>query len=90
MKTISECLDFFDGKISSDKNGRIDVENLENIRQYVIDKTKDNKIIMLDVLSNINCIIEKFYNKDKNIIDKDYETLRQHILIWLDALDNHI
>ena len=91
MKTISECLDFIDNIISSDKYERNDVENLENIRRYVIDKTSDNKIIMRDVLSCINQIIEKFYDgNDRENIVKGYENLRLFILIWLDALDNHL
>ena len=91
MKTISECLDFIDNIISSDKYERKDVENLENIRHYVIDKTSDNKIIMRDVLSCINQIIEKFYDvNDRENIVKGYENLRLFILVWLDALDNRI
>ena len=91
MKTISECLDFIDSVISSDKYIRIDNENLENIRQYVIDKTNDKKIIMLDVLSCTNQIVEKFYDgNDKENIVKGYEKLPLFILMWLDALDNHI
>ena len=90
MKTISECLNFIDSVISSDKYKRIDNENLENVRHYVIDKTNDNKIIMLDVLSDINYIIEKFYVDDKNTFVNDYEKLRQRTLIWLDALDGHM
>ena len=91
MKAISECLDFIDNIISSDKYELKDVENLENIRRYVIDKTSDNKIIMSDVLSCINQIIEKFYDgNDRENIVKGYENLRLFILFWLDALDNHI
>ena len=45
---------------------------------------------MLDVLSKKNYIIENFYVDDKNNIVNEYETIRKHILIWLDALDNHI
>ena len=89
MKTISECLDFIDNIISSDKYKRIDNENLEDIRRYVIDKTNDNKIILRDVLSCINQIVEKFYDgNDRENIVKGYEKLRLFILIWLDALDN--
>ena len=91
MKTISECFDFIDNIISSDKYERKDDENLENIRRYVIDKTSDNKIIMRDVLSCINQIIEKIYDgNDRESIVKSYENLRLIVLIWLDALDNHI
>ena len=42
---------------------------------------------MLDILSCMNKIIEKFYVDDKNDIVNDYERLRLFILIWLDALD---
>ena len=46
---------------------------------------------MRDVLSCINQIIEKFYDgNDRENIVKGYENLRLFILIWLDALDNHI
>ena len=76
MKTINECLDFIDNIISSDKYERKHVENLENFRRYVIYKTSDNKIIMRDVLSCINQIIEISYDgNDRDNIVKGYENL---------------
>ena len=91
MKTIRECLNFIDSVISSGKCEWKDMENLEHIRRYVIDKTGDNKIIMLDSCENINEIIEKLYigGERENIV-KDFENLRLFILIWLEALNNHI
>ena len=90
MKTLRECLNYIDEVIVADKYKRAHVENLENVRRYVINKTDKNKIIRLDILSNMNDIIEKFYDDNINNFVDEYETLRNNILIWSDAMVGHI
>ena len=41
MKTISDCLNLFDCIMSSNIEKHIDIENLENVRDYVIQTTND-------------------------------------------------
>ena len=88
---MKEYLNYFDKIIVADKYERSYMENLENVRRYVIKKTDEKqKIIMLDILSNMNDIIEKFYdNNIDNFVD-EYETLRNNLLIWSDAMIGHI
>ena len=64
MKTVTDCLNLFVCIKSSNIEKRIGIESLENVRDYVIQTTNDkcfeNNMIMLDILSEINLIIEKF------------------------------
>ena len=90
MKTISDCLNLIDYIMSYNKEKHTVIENLENVRDYVVQTTNDkcfeNTMIMLDILSEINLIIEKFYIDEKSDIKKECETLRKILLIWLDYL----
>ena len=94
MKTISDCLNLFDWIMSSNIEKRIGIESLENARDYVIQTTNDNcfenNMIMLDILSGINLIIEKFHIAEDIEIKKECETLRKFLLIWLDKLYKNI
>ena len=94
MKTISDCLNLFDCIMSSNIEKRIGIDSLENVRDYVIQTTDDkcfeNNMIMLDILSEINLIIEKFYIDENSDINKECETLRKILLIWLDKLYKNI
>ena len=94
MKTISDCLNLFDCIMSSNIEKRISIESLENARDYVIQTTNDecfeNNMIMLDILSEINLLIEKFYIDENSEIKKKCETLRKFLLIWLDRLYENI
>ena len=94
MKTISDCLNLFDGIMSSNIENRIGIESLENARDCVIQTTNDkcfqNNIIMLDILSEINLIIEKFYIDENSDIKKECETLRKFLVFWLDKLYKNI
>ena len=47
-------------------------------------------MIMLDILSKINLIIEKFYIDEKSDIKKECETLRKDLLIWIEYLYKNI
>ena len=47
-------------------------------------------MIMLDILSEINHIIEKFYIDEYSDIKKECETLRKFLSIWLDKLYKNI
>ena len=88
MKTIIGCLNLFDYIMSSNIEKRIGIETLEKVRDYVIQTTNDkcfeNNMIMLDILSEINLIIEKFYIDENSDIEKECKTLRKFLIIWLD------
>ena len=94
MNTISDCLNLFDCIMSFNIEKRIGIESLENARDYVIQTTNDkcfeNNVIMLDILSEINLIIEKFYNDENSDIKKEGEALRNFLLIWLGRLYKNI
>ena len=95
MKTISDCLNLFDCIMSSSNiEKRIGIESPENARDYVIQTTNDNcfenNMIMLDILSEINLILEKFYIDENSDIKKECETLKKFLLIWLDNLYKNI
>ena len=94
MKTISDCLNLFDCIMSSNIEKRIGIESLENARDYVIQTTNDkcfeNNMIMLDILSERNLIIEKFFIDENSDIKKECETLRKFLLIWFDKLYKNI
>ena len=94
MKTISDCLKLFDCIMSSNIEKHIGIESLENSRDYVIQTTNEkcfeNNMIMLDILSEINLIIEKFYIDENSDFKKECETLRKFLLIWLDKLYKNI
>ena len=66
------------------------IENFENVRDYVVqttnDKSFENNMIMLDILSEIFLIIEKLYIDEKRGIKKECETSRKFFLNWLDYL----
>ena len=88
MKTISDCLILIDYIMSYNIEKHTIIENLENVRDYVVQTTNDkcfeSNMIMLDILSEINLILEKFYIDEKSDIKKECETLRKFLLIWLD------
>ena len=55
MNTITGCLDLFDCIISFKIEKRTGIENLENVRDYVVQTTDDkcfeNNVILLEILS---------------------------------------
>ena len=80
MKTISDCLNLIDFIMSYNIEKHTVIENLENVRDYVVQTTNDKcfekNMIMLDILSEINLIIETFYIDEKVIFEKECGTLR--------------
>ena len=84
MKTISDCLNLIDCIMSSNIEKRIGIESLENASDYVIqttnDKSFENNMIMLDILSEMNPIIEKVYIDENKDIKKECETLRKFFI----------
>ena len=93
MKTIRDCLNLIDYMMSYNVEKHTVFENLENVRDYVIQTTNDkcfeNNMIMLDILSEINLIKEKIISMKKVILKKS-ETSRKFLLIWLDYLYKNV
>ena len=87
MKSFRDCLNHIDSMIKFDHGRFIGIGNLEEIRDYML-KTYSNEyiehiVVMNNLLSQINLMIEKFYIDDNLNVKKEYSILRQHILAWL-------
>ena len=88
MKSVSDCLNFIDSMISCSIERHVGIGNLENIRNYMIgmynDEIVEDMVVMSGSFSQINLIIEKFYDiDDKSDLKREYWILRQHIIAWL-------
>ena len=87
ITSISDCLHFTDSMILCNIQYQIAVENLENIRNFMIrmynDKFIEEMVVMTGILSQRNLIVEKFYIDNDNNLKNEYWILRQHILAWL-------
>ena len=70
-----------------DIQDQIAVENLENIRNFMIgmynDKNIEDMVVMTGLLSQINLIVEKYYIDNDNNLKNEYWVFRQHMLTWL-------
>ena len=90
MKTVKECSDLIDNILTANIETLVGIGELENVRDYVIQKTyskyPENKIFMTNIFEKINLIIEKFYEDKTKDVCMECEVLRKHILIWLDAV----
>ena len=87
FKSISDCFNFIDNLIICGIEKHIGIENLEDVRDYMI-RMYDGKYIeemvsMLAVLSQINLIIDRFYLDKESDIKQLYRDLRKRILAWL-------
>ena len=65
----------------------IGIGNLEDVRDYMIGlydgKYIGEMVSMLEVLSQINLIIDRFYLDKESDIKQLYRDLRKRILAWL-------
>ena len=81
MNSVSDCLNFFDSMIfcSIEKHGG--VENLEHLRNYMLERYEakyiEEIVSLLSILSQINLIKEKFYLDNESDIKKQYCDLRK-------------
>ena len=87
IKSISDCLNFIVSIILCNIQDQIAVENLENIRNFMIgmynDKYVEDMVVMPGLLSQINLIVERFYIDNDNNLKNEYWVLRQHKLARL-------
>ena len=68
MKSVSDCLNFFDSMILFGIEKHVGIGNLEDVREYMIgmynDKYIEDMVEMSSILKQINLIIVKFYDVD--------------------------
>ena len=87
VKTISDCLTTIDFAIV--ENVRLlGIKTLEDVRYRLLEfrqsEYKENRIALLKVLKQINCIIDKSSSyKDDESIYNEYVELRKLIVDWL-------
>ena len=84
MKSVSDCLNFIDRVILCGVKNYNGIGTLE-VRDYMIEMYNDeyieeDMVVMTGVLSQINLIIEKFYDiDDDSDLKREYWILRKHI-----------
>ena len=95
MKTIKEFLDLIDGVISRRINEFRALEDLELVREFVIQEDFQKKSLIegnkLDIstftlLEIINDIVEKTYTEKCLEIATAYNELRKFMFIWMEAI----
>ena len=87
-KSVCDCLNFIDSMILYSIEKHVGTRNVEDIRNFMIamfnDKFIEDKVVMTGLLSQINLIVEKFYDKDDDSdLKREYWILRQHIIARL-------
>ena len=87
MKSVCDCLKFFDSLILCDIEKHAGIGNLEDMRDYMItvynDKNIEDVVSILAVFSRINLIIDSFYLDNESDIGTQNNTLRKRMLSWL-------
>ena len=84
VKSVSDCLNIFGFAMVENIIGNSD---LENIHSYLLDKRQsdfiDNRVALSKVLSQINSMIENYYQFPAKDIRNEYVQLRKLLLVWL-------
>ena len=87
MKSVADCLNFFDAVILSDIGKYASIDNSEDVRDCVLSEHKnkhiEDMVALNKTLSQINNIIDKFYFDKEDDIRNEYQYLRKCILAWL-------
>ena len=87
IKSIADCLNFFDTVILSDIGKYACIGNSEVVRDYVLseyeDKYIEDMVALNKIPSQFNNIIDKFYFHKEDDIKNEYHFLRKRILTWL-------
>ena len=87
IKSVAECLDFFDNMITNNIEKIDSMECLEKMRQYFLNeyikKSEAELVVIKSILSQINLIINRFYLPDDYSITDYYHDLRERTLSWL-------
>ena len=86
VKSISDYLNFIDNLILCGTEKHIGIGNLEDVRDYMIGmyygKYIEEMVSMLESLSQINLIIDRFYLDKESDIKQPYRDLRKRIIAW--------
>ena len=92
IESIKDCLDKIDNMIFDKTLKNVIKDDLELIRKYIVYQQANvidkDKLCILLVLQQINCIIERFYSDDsEEILNDEYNDLREKILYWYETIN---
>ena len=87
VKAVSDCLNIIDDAIVQNIGKNITISDLENIHKYLLEKGQsdfiEDRVALSNVLSQINSILENYYQFPEEDIKSEYIQLRKIILVWL-------
>ena len=90
IKSVCDCLNFIASMVFCVMEKHAGIGNLEDIRNFMIgfynDKYIKEMVSMLAILSQINLIRDRFYLGNESDLKKQYYTLRERILAWLQEI----
>ena len=84
MKSVTDCLNIIDFAITENI---IVSSHLENIHKYFLEKEEsefiEDIVALSEVLSQINSMIENYYQFPEEDIKNEYVELGRLLLVWL-------
>ena len=88
VKSIGDCLNIIDDAIVENNGKYIGISNLENIHKHLLeiqqsDDFIEDRVALSNVLSQINSIIENYYQFPEEDMKSEYVQLRKLLLVWL-------
>ena len=87
MKSVSNCLNIIDDAIVENNGKYIGILGLEKTQKYLLENDQsdliEDRVALSNVFSQINSIIENYYNFFEEDIKSDYIRSRKLILVWL-------
>ena len=92
IESIRDCLKKIDDMIFDKTLKYMIKDDLELIMKHIVSQQADviskDKLCILLVLQQINCIIERFYSDDsEEILNDEYNDLREKILYWYETIN---
>ena len=94
MKSFNDCLNFIDYMIIYNVEKVDSMDDLESMRDFVLDdyfnKSDEELVAILSILWQINLIINRFYLPDNYSITDYFYDLRRRTLVWLKACNKNI
>ena len=94
MKSFTYCLNIIDNMILYNIEKFDSMDGLEGMRDLILDdyneKSDEQLVAIMSILSQINLIINRFYLPDDYSITDYYYDLRRRTLAWLKACNYNI
>ena len=83
VKSVSDCLNIIDRAIVENIIGSSD---LEDVHKYLLEKGQsdfiEDRVALSIVISQINSMMENYYQFPEEYIKNEYVQLRKLILVW--------